>query len=101
MTSNWRQMMPTPEAYWINKILFDVQHKPDHAKRFWADPPAYMGDVPLTEHSRDLLTRNDIGGLYAAGANPYLLRAYCLQQRMPEKVYLDALRALDEDTPNG
>ncbi len=44
------------------------------------------------------LDATDIGGLYLLGANPYLLRAYCLQLRVPEADYLAALRAVGDAT---
>jgi Aromatic-ring-opening dioxygenase LigAB, LigA subunit len=100
MTSNWRQMIPTVDAFWIDRVLFDVQHDPAAAARFAADKHSYLKDLPLTAESRRLLQINDIGGLYLAGANPYLLRAHCLHLRIPDPEYLSALRAVG-DAPHG
>lgn len=94
---NWLQNMPTTEAFWINRILFDVQHKPDHGARFGADPEGYLKDIPLTERARLALVKNDIGQLYLIGSNPYLLRTHCLQLRVPEGEYLGALRAVEKE----
>lgn len=91
---NWIEQMPSVESYWINRVLYDVQHKPDHAERFKADPETYMAGMPLTERTRQLLIANDIGQLYLAGSNPYLLRTHCLQLQVPEEEYLGALRAV-------
>lgn len=94
MTTNWVQPMPTVEAYRIDRILYDVQHDPAEEARFFADPDAYIAGVELSDRARAALKSTDVGALYLLGANPYLLRAYCLQLRMPEAAYLAALRAV-------
>ncbi len=101
MSRNWVQAIPSPEAYWINRVLYDTQHKPAEMARFDADPAAYCRDMPLTEAAKAHLAGPDIGQLYLAGANPYLLRAHCLHLRIPEADYLGALRAVAEDPAGG
>jgi protocatechuate 4,5-dioxygenase alpha chain len=98
---NWLQSVPTQEAYHIDRILFDVQHDPEKEARFFADPSAYIADAPLSGAARAALEGTDIGRLYLLGANPYLLRAYCLQLRIPETEYLQALRAVEGETLHG
>lgn len=93
---NWMEAIPTQEAYAINRIMYDVQHNQDEEKRFFANPAAYIGDAPLSDDAREALSNTDIGKLYLLGANPYLMRAYCLQLRIPEQDYLSALRAVEE-----
>ena len=44
---NWRQDMPTPQAYWMDKVLYDIHHKPDDLERYKKDPKAYMAYIPL------------------------------------------------------
>ncbi len=94
MNANWVHAMPTQEAYRVDRILFDVQHDPEKEARFFADPDQYMAAADLSEEARSALAATDVGTLYLLGANPYLLRAYCLQRRMPEDAYLSALRAV-------
>lgn len=89
---NWAQAIPTPEAYWVNRVLFDTQHQPDKMARFRADPQAYLAGMPLSEASKAALIGNQIAPLYRAGANPYLLRAHCLSLGIGEDDYLRALR---------
>jgi hypothetical protein len=101
MSRNWQQAMPDTQAYWIDRVLFDVQHKPAEMQRFRHDPVAYLADLPLSDAARQLLRDNDIGQLYLAGANPYLLRAHCLGLRIPEQEYLAALRAVARESGNG
>jgi protocatechuate 4,5-dioxygenase alpha chain len=95
MTANWVSEMPTAETFAINRILYEVQHKREEERRYFDDPHAYIANFTgLTPRAVDALARNDIGQLYLLGANPYLLRAYCLQLRVPERDYLAALRAV-------
>ncbi len=101
MARNWIQDFPSTEAYWIDRVLFDTQHIPAEMARFRADPAAYMLDMPLSERARRALVANDIGTLYLAGANPYLLRAHCLGLQVPEDVYIGALRAVAAEAGHG
>lgn len=91
---NWQLGMPDADAYWIDRILFDVQHKRPDFDRFVADRVAYMADIPLPPALKQALYDNDFGQMYLAGANPYLIRAHCLALRVPEDVFLDSLRAV-------
>lgn len=98
---NWVHDIPTPEAAVINRVLYDVQHDPEKEARFLADRQAFCADFPLSDAARAALVGTDIGQLYALGSNPYLLRAYALQLRVPEPEYLGALRALLKDQADG
>ena len=90
---NWVQAIPSQEAYAIDRILHRVQHDGEEERRFFAYPSAYIAGAGLSDEARAALTQTDVGRLYRLGANPYLLRAYCLQLRMPEDAYLAALRS--------
>jgi hypothetical protein len=94
MSRNWRQDMPTPQAYWMNRILFDVHHISSHLERYKADPDAYMRDIPLPAQAKAAIRDNDIGAMYLAGVNPYLLRAHCLGLHISEKTFVESLRAV-------
>jgi Aromatic-ring-opening dioxygenase LigAB, LigA subunit len=98
---NWRQDMPSVEAYWIGRVLYDVHHKPGHLERYKADPMEYMAGLPLSEHSKTLVRENRIGELYLAGANPYLIRAHSLGVGVPEPEFLRSLRAVAEEAERG
>ncbi|TFY91187.1 subunit of meta cleavage enzyme [Pseudomonas kairouanensis] len=100
-SSNWQQNMPTPEAYRMNRVLFDVHHKPDHLKRYLQSPDLYMADINLGVEQRDAIRDNDIGAMYLAGVNPYLLRAHCLGLHIPEHEFLASLRKIKGDVNNG
>ena len=98
---NWRQDMPSVEAYWIGRILYDVHHKKGHLERYKADPLQYMAAVPLSDESKILIRDNQIGQLFLAGANPYLLRAHCLGLGIPEAEFLNSLRAVANEAGYG
>jgi hypothetical protein len=94
--SNWRQSMPTAEAYWLDKVLYELHHKPDDLEQFRKDANAYLGRYPLTAKMKAAIVENDVAALYLSGVNPYLLRAHCIGMRIPEAVSLAALRRAGE-----
>lgn len=100
MNANWRQPMPTPEAYWMDRVLFDIHHNPDDLARYKRDPDAYLDAFPLAAAARAAIRDNDIGAMYLRGVNPYLLRAHCLGLHIAEEVFLDSLRAVATTEPS-
>ena len=92
--SNWREAMPTAEAYWLDKVLYELHHKPEDLNRFREDANAYLARYPLTPKMKAAVIENDVAGLYLSGVNPYLLRAHCIGMRIPEAVSLAALRGV-------
>ena len=94
--SNWRQSMPTAEAYWLDKVLYELHHKPDDLEQYRKDANAYLGRYPLTAKMKAAIVENDVAALYLSGVNPYLLRAHCIGMRIPEAVSLAALRGAGE-----
>lgn len=91
---NWRQDMPTPDAYWMNRVLFDVHHSAADLARYKTSPDDYMAGVPLPERLKAAIRDNDIGAMYLAGVNPYLLRAHCLGLHISEQAFVESLRAV-------
>lgn len=96
--SNWRQAMPSSEAYWMNRVLYDIHHVDSHLQRYKADPDAYMAHIPLAEGMKAAIRDNDIGAMYLAGVNPLLLRAHCLGLQIPEATFVASLRAVGQDS---
>lgn len=99
--SNWRQAMPTAEAYWMNRVLYDIHHIDSDLQRYQADPDAYMAKVPLPAPLKAAIRDNDIGAMYLAGVNPLLLRAHCLGLRISERAFVASLRAVDPASGEG
>lgn len=85
--------MPTVEAYWVDKVLFDLHHKPEDLARYHADREGYLAAYRLTPEMKRAIVENDVAALYLGGVNPYLLRAHCIGMRIPEAVSLAALRS--------
>lgn len=98
MQSNWRQNIPTVDAYWMNRVLYDVHHQASHLERYKASPDNYMADIPLDSTLKAAIRDNDIGAMYLAGVNPYLLRAHCLGLQIPEGIFVESLRAVAGQT---
>lgn len=98
---NWLQDMPTPDAYWMNRVLYDVHHQASHLERYKASPDEYMREIPLAAHLKAMIRDNNIGAMYLAGVNPYLLRAHCLGLHIPEQEFLASLRAVAAEVGHG
>ena len=92
--SNWRHMMPTTEAYLLDKVLYRLHHNAEDLAAYNADKAAYLARFRLTPEMAAMIGGDDVAGLYEAGVNPYLLRAHCIGVRIPEEVSLAALRGL-------
>lgn len=89
------------QAYWINRVLFDVHHKDGHLGRYMSSPEAYLAATPLAVATKALIRDNAVGAMYLAGANPYLLRAHCLGLHMPEAEFLASLHAVAGEARSG
>ena len=94
MLTNWLQNIPSPEAFVLNKVLFELHHKPDDLESYLIDKDAYLAGFALTDRTLAAIRDNDVAALYLAGANPYLLRAHCIGMKIPEQVSVGALKAL-------
>jgi hypothetical protein len=90
--SNWRHMMPTTEAYLLDKVLYQLHHNAEDLAAYNRDKEAYLSRFKLTPDMAAKISGNDVAGLYEAGVNPYLLRAHCIGVRIPEDDSLAALR---------
>lgn len=98
---NWQQDIPTSQAYWIDRVLFDLHHKEGHLQRYHDSPDAYLAAIPLSPEIKALIRDNAVGALYLAGANPYLLRAHCLGLHMPDSDFVASLRAVAGEARSG
>ena len=98
--NNWRHNVATIEAYWLDKVLYELHHNADDLARYERDPEGYLERYPLTEKMKRAVLENDVAELYLFGVNPYLLRAHCIGMRIPERESLAALRGLAEK-PDG
>lgn len=101
--ANWQEMMPSTRAYLMDKVLYQLHHKPDHLEAYNSDPDAYLARFDLPEDLARCIKQNDVAAMYLSGVNPYLLRAHCIGVKIPEDVSLAALRSLldHEEYNNG
>lgn len=101
--ANWQETMPSTRAYLMDKVLYELHHKPDHLEAYNDDADAYLARFALPEDLARCIKENDVAQMYLSGVNPYLLRAHCIGVKIPEDVSLAALRSLldHEDYQNG
>lgn len=94
MSGNWQLRVPSPDAYWMGKALYDIHHKAGELERYRLNPAAYLAPLPLSSELKAAIETNDIGRMYLAGVNPYLLRAHCIGLRIPEATFTASLAAV-------
>ena len=77
----------------INQLFYDVQ-KAEGLAQFRSDRGAYLDRYPFSPQVRAAIEGMDIGSMYRAGANPYLLRFFCVNLGVGEQDYVAALHAI-------
>ena len=78
--------------YALQKLIRDVNRKPDCRTAYFAAPADFAAKYELTAEERAALLALDIGRLYAFGVHGLLLRPFTLLHKMPEPDYLKAIR---------
>jgi hypothetical protein len=78
--------------YALQKLIRDVNRKPDRRAAFFSDPSAFAGDYDLDDTERSALLAKDVGALYSLGVHGLLLRPFTLLHQMSEPDYLKAIR---------
>lgn len=79
-------------VYALQKLIRDVNRKPECRESFFAMPAEFAGRYDLTESERDALLSLDVRRLYELGVHALLLRPFTILHRMPEPDYLTAIR---------
>lgn len=82
----------------INQFFYDVQ-KAEGLDAFRSGRESYLDHYDFSPELRAAIVRTDIAAMYRAGANPYLLRFYCVNQGVPEGEYVQALHAMRDAAP--
>lgn len=88
--------MHTRDSYMLNKLFYDTQLAETMAA-YRQNVEVFLDGYELSPELRAVVERNDIGAMYRAGANPYLLRYYCVNLGVPEPEFLAALAALKDE----
>jgi protocatechuate 4,5-dioxygenase alpha chain len=87
--------MSSTDRYYLNKLFYDTQ-RAEALAAYRDDPESFLKAYRLSPEVRAAVEANDIGAMYQAGANPYLLRYFCVNMQVPEPEFLGALAALRE-----
>jgi len=80
-------------AYTLQKMIREVNLRPERRAEFFASREAFVAGYDLTDEERDAMLRFDIGKLYALGVHGLILRPFTLLHKVPEPDYLAAIRA--------
>ena len=78
--------------YALQKLIRDVNRKPDCRTAYFASPGEVASKYELSEEERAAFLGLDVGRLYALGVHGLLLRPFTLLHKMPEPDYLKAIR---------
>jgi hypothetical protein len=79
-------------VYALQKLIRDVNRKPECREAFFAAPAQFAAGYELTEGERDALLALDVRRLYALGVHALLLRPFTILHKMSEPDYLNAIR---------
>ena len=85
--------MSSQDRVLLNQFFYDVQQA-DGQAAYREDRGLVLNRYAFSPALRTAIETTDIGALYQAGANPYLLRFYCVNLGVPEPEYVQALHAL-------
>jgi len=80
-------------AYVLNKMLRDINQKPEKRERYFADPAKFAESYELDAEERRAFLAYDIGALYRLGAHGLILRPFTLLKGVAEPDYLRAIRS--------
>ena len=83
------------DRYWLNQFFHETQ-KAEGLAAYRANPSVHLDRFALSVPLRQAVEGIDIASMYRAGANPYLLRFFCVNMGIREPEYLAAMHAIDE-----
>jgi hypothetical protein len=79
-------------AYTLQKMIRDVNRRPDRRESYFASREDFVQGYDLTSEERAAFVAFDVSKLYALGVHGLLLRPFTLLHRMSEPDYLAAIR---------
>jgi hypothetical protein len=80
-------------AYTLQKMIRDVNRKPDCREAYFRSKESFAAQYVLSEDERAAFLSLDVGRLYALGVHGLLLRPFTILHQVPEDQYLTAIRA--------
>lgn len=78
--------------YALQKLIKDINRKPDVRQAYAADPDEVIAKYDVDEAERLALRRGDLGTLYRLGVHGLLLRPFSILHSVSEQDYLSAIR---------
>ena len=78
--------------YYTQKLLYELNRKPELQERFKADMNAVLGDYDLTDEEIEVIKKPDIGMLYIMGVNGQILMHYAAMCGYAWPEYIQAMR---------
>ena len=78
--------------YALQKLIRDVNRKPENRHAYFESPAKFAAGYELTEPERTALLALDMGALYGMGVHGLLLRPFTLLHKVAEPDYLKAIR---------
>ena len=79
-------------AYELQKMIRDVNRKPECREAFFAEKETFVGQYSLAEDERVAVLTLNVGNLYALGVHGLLLRPFTILHKIPEAEYLAAIQ---------
>ncbi len=79
-------------VYVLQKLIRDVNRKPDSREAYFQSPATFAEGYDLTATERDALLRFDVRALYEMGVHGLLLRPFTIMHKMSDPDYIKALR---------
>ena len=82
-------------AYELQKMIRDVNRKPDCREAFFNEKETFVAKYLLADVERSAVLSLDVGTLYALGVHGLLLRPFTILHQMPEAQYLAAIQPVE------
>jgi hypothetical protein len=82
----------TMSAYVLQKLIRDVNRKPNCREAYFLSPAKFAEGYDLTPAEREALVNFDVRTLYALGVHGLLLRPFTIMHKMSDPEYIKALR---------
>ncbi len=78
--------------YYVQKLLYELNRRPEVRKEFCADPQQVLQQYKLDEEEMRAITERDIGMLYILGVNGQILMHFAAMCGYEWPQYIQAMR---------
>lgn len=80
--------------YEVQRLIHDLNIKPEVVERFRAAPEEALAPYALAEHERAALLAGDVAALWRMGVHPLLMLHYARARRIAMSEFYEKLRPL-------